>query len=83
MRYVFLLLAVLVSPAAAEDVSPWFGSTDQVPFQLTADGRRVDADMSSDHLTTASVTPAAPCSIMGCSVAEGSAKVLGAGHVSP
>jgi hypothetical protein len=29
-----LSLALLSAPALANDVSPWFGSTDQQPFQL-------------------------------------------------
>jgi hypothetical protein len=83
MRKVFVLLALLSSPAAAEDLSPWFGSTDQQPFQLSADGSGLDANVDTASTSAATDAPHLQCSISGCSVAEGSAKVLGTSHVSP
>jgi hypothetical protein len=83
MRRLFLLFLAMATPAAAEDVSPWFGSTDQVPFQLAADGSDMAQAPVSAPDTRAATGDTDDCAITGCSLAEGSAKVLGAGLVSP
>ncbi|MBL8789097.1 MAG: hypothetical protein JNM45_01275 [Rhizobiales bacterium] len=82
MRYLVLMCLALATPAAAEDVSPWFGSADQVPFQMASDGSPVviKSKASGD---IAGQQEKSDCSIKGCSVADSAANVPGTGHVSP
>lgn len=83
MRYLVLMCVILSGPAAADEVSPWFGSTDQTPFQMHSDGSGmavVNQQEAPDH---AEARGQADCAITGCSLAQGSANVLGAGLVSP
>lgn len=82
MRYFFLMCLALASPAAADEVSPWFGSADQTPFQIAADGSPVvTGPLKSDG--RAELGGKNGCAIKGCSVAESTANVPGIGHVSP
>ena len=83
MRYLVLVFLVLAGPAMADDVSPWFGSNDQTPFQLQSDGTDAVTDVQHGMLDHTGSQGQEGCAITGCSIAEGSAKVLGAGHVSP
>jgi hypothetical protein len=83
MRYLVLMCVILAGPAAADEVSPWFGSTDQTPFQMRSDGTAMAAGDQQETLDHAELRGQADCAITGCSLAEGSANVLGAGLVSP
>lgn len=83
MRYLVLVFLVLAGPAMADEVSPWFGSTDQTPFQMRSDGTDVEAGVQHGMLDHTDPQVQTGCAITGCSLAESSAKVLGAGHVSP
>lgn len=83
MRYVLPMIVLFAGPAAAEDASPWFGSMDQVPFQMSADGDRITARAAGGDGRFAQAEESVDCSITGCSMADGSAKVLGTGLVSP
>lgn len=81
MRYL-ILMCVLATPAAADNVSPWFGSADQKPFQMAADGSQV-AGLAIISGKREPARHQGGCAITGCSIAENAAKVLGIGHVSP
>ena len=82
MRYLFVWSILLAMPAAADNVSPWFGSADQKPFQMAADGTHVAASGLERESHTRPLK-LSDCAITGCSIAENAAKVLGTGHVSP
>ncbi len=81
MRYFVLMFLVLATPAAAGEVSPWFGSADQVPFQIASDGTAVAPPAPAGDRAEAGKNP--DCAIDGCSVAESTAKVPGRSSVSP
>lgn len=82
MRYLFLFFIALATPATAEDVSPWFGSVDQTPFQMTSNGETA-VPTAIDREARRDEDGSGNCAITGCSVAEGSAKVLSTGLISP
>ncbi len=80
---VLVLVVGLVFPvlALADEVSPWFGGEGQVPFHVAADGV---VSLEAGHAKEkAPARMAEACAIEGCSTADGSAKVLNAGMVSP
>jgi hypothetical protein len=82
MRFLVLMCFALATPAAADEISPWFGSSDQLPFQMASDGRPVilHTSKTGDH---AEVRQKTGCAIRGCSVADSTANVPGTGLVSP
>lgn len=81
MRYFVLMFLAMVTPAAADEVSPWFGSADQVPFQMASDGKAVLTPGRNDVRAELGKHP--DCAIEGCSVAESVTLVRGKSPVSP
>jgi hypothetical protein len=81
VRFVVAVLVVMAGPALADDVSPWFGSEGQQPFQLVASQASLGSTTVPE--TWAGLHLAQACTIEGCLTDEGSAKVLEANPVSP
>jgi hypothetical protein len=53
-------ICLVGSPAAAAEMSPWFGSADQQPFQIETTGE-VDVSHNTDLMQTGSLCPSKTC----------------------
>jgi hypothetical protein len=81
VKFVVAALVVMAGPAMADQVSPWFGSEGQVPFQLASNPLAETA--MAEPAAAITSQQAVECAIEGCLTAEGSAKVLATSQISP